>query len=321
MDFIIQSPGLHHIAENIFKEFNQDVLSKCGNVNEKWMGIIQNPWFWYKKCVKNDFLTQKQQKRWSKVINALYKCPQNNLTNSLIQIHSSGIEILDCQDPFDMIYVKAAKEGNEKIIEILAPRFRSPNKIDSFGNTPIHWAASNGHSNIVQILASLTANPNAPGKFGQTPIMVAAKNGHANVINILAPLIENPNASDPDGQTPIIEAAKRGHLNVVEILAPLTTDGDDPNAQNPGNGYTPIHYAVENGHLDVVKCLLKFTKKPIDLPAKNGKTPIAIARSNYHGSFNGNGNFDIIKVLNQHQLKNKTSSQISINRKRKRIDL
>ena len=95
MDLITKSPGLHHIAENIFKDLNQDVLSKCENVNEKWKGIVQNPWFWYKKCIKNDFLTPKQLKRWSKVISALINCPENNLTNALIQIHLSGIVTTD----------------------------------------------------------------------------------------------------------------------------------------------------------------------------------------------------------------------------------
>ena len=64
----------------------------------------------------------------------------------------------------------------------------------------------------------MTDNPNAPDSYGRTPMYWAAKNGHTEIVKILAPLTDNPNAPDNDGWTPIQGAVANGHKKIVKIL-------------------------------------------------------------------------------------------------------
>ena len=52
MDLITKSPGLHHIAEKIFLEFNHKLLLQCEDVNKNWKSILDsedtNSSFWFK---------------------------------------------------------------------------------------------------------------------------------------------------------------------------------------------------------------------------------------------------------------------------------
>ena len=47
----------------------------------------------------------------------------------------------------------ACAEGNQGILQLLAPIMPNPNAPDKDGKTPIHWAAIKGHTEIVRILA------------------------------------------------------------------------------------------------------------------------------------------------------------------------
>ena len=57
----------------------------------------------------------------------------------------------------------ACDDGDEGIIQLLAPFMKYPNTLDKDGDTPIHIAARSGNDYIpiVQILAPLAANLNA----------------------------------------------------------------------------------------------------------------------------------------------------------------
>ena len=54
----------------------------------------------------------------------------------------------------------ACDNGDEGIIQLLAPFMKYPNNPDEYGHTPIHLAIYFKHDvPIVQILAPLAANP------------------------------------------------------------------------------------------------------------------------------------------------------------------
>ena len=78
----------------------------------------------------------------------------------------------------------ACDDGDEGIIQLLAPFMKYPNPPDKDGVTPIHIAAASGNDfvPIVQILAPLAANINAWNKIGDTPIFNAAQKGCLEII-------------------------------------------------------------------------------------------------------------------------------------------
>ena len=70
MEKITQTPGLHHIAENIFIYLSHETLLECRKVNEFWRQLLQNPTFWVKICAKNG-LSKDNQMKWNALIQVL----------------------------------------------------------------------------------------------------------------------------------------------------------------------------------------------------------------------------------------------------------
>ena len=49
MDLITKTPGLIHIAEEIFSNLDRNSLLECQEVNEHWGSILRNPCFFLNK--------------------------------------------------------------------------------------------------------------------------------------------------------------------------------------------------------------------------------------------------------------------------------
>ena len=95
LDIITKTPGLVHIAEQIFTNLNQENLKKCENVNGEWKRIVTNPLFLLKACANKNLLSPEQQQKWTKVIQALINSNLSILViERLHQIHSGKVLIL-----------------------------------------------------------------------------------------------------------------------------------------------------------------------------------------------------------------------------------
>ena len=80
IDLITRTPGLIHIAEQIFSNLDRNSLLICQEVNEHWASILRNPWFWYNRIIQNTTLSQEHQKEWMKFCEKLKKL---NLTRDI----------------------------------------------------------------------------------------------------------------------------------------------------------------------------------------------------------------------------------------------
>ena len=300
MDLITKTPGLIHIAEEIFSNLDRKSLLECQNVNEHWGSILRNPWFWFRRMEQYAKLSEEHQKEWkdfceklSKLnlttdmippLNYIYSQLEDSVTldgtywNAIrLTEHSSGeSEIVRIMASSNLSIEYSGCNAPIEIVRFMAPLIGNPKVENEFGESPIHYATHRGHTEIVKILAHLTEDPNAPDKSGGTPIYWAARWGHTEIVKILAPLTTNPNAPDVHGCTAIYWAAYKGHTEIVKILAPLT---DNPNARD-NYGKTPIYWAAQNGHLEMVKLLAPLTDNPN--AGAYGKTPIQLAAQNGH---------------------------------------
>ena len=63
MDRITRTPGLIHIAEQIFSNLERNDLMQCQEVNEYWASILRIPWFWYNRMTQNTTLSSNASKR------------------------------------------------------------------------------------------------------------------------------------------------------------------------------------------------------------------------------------------------------------------
>ena len=70
-------------------------------------------------------------------------------------------------------------------IALLLNANAKPNKADSGGRTPLHWAARNGHTEVTKLLLDAAAHPNVRDREGETALYKAAYYGHTDVVKAL----------------------------------------------------------------------------------------------------------------------------------------
>ena len=301
LESIFNNPGLQHIAENIFCNLNYENLELCRTVNPSCKKILDEPMFWLKKFIRRG-LSMKDQLDWTKAIqltkhtnlekNVLFYLKKSSKNKKVVNlpcyinekiVGNSKRLIRKYRKPFNSRNFNkmfdACDNGDEGIIQLLAPFMKYPNNPDEEGHTPIHLAIYFKHDvPIVQILAPLAANLNACDKEGHTAIFNAAKLGCLEIIRLLAPLVDNLNEQEgTTGTTPIHTAALVGAVEVVKFLAPLANNLNVTN----NIGWNAIHYAALNGKIEVVKFLAPLIDEP-NIRDNTGKTPIDLAKINGH---------------------------------------
>ena len=173
--------------------------------------------------------------------------------------------------------------GLLQITAVLLKKGYQSNLQDSYGRTPLSWAAAEGHEAVVQaLLARDDVDPDSKDGYGQTPLSWAAEGGHEAVVRaLLARDDVDPNSKGSDDQTPLSWAAEGGHEAVVQAL--LARDDVDPNSKD-SNGRTPLSRAAGNGHEAVVQALLAQDDVDPDSKDSNGRTPLSWAAARRHGA-------------------------------------
>ena len=153
------------------------------------------------------------------------------------------------------------------------------NSKDSWGLTPLWWAAQNGHEAVVKLLLKTgKVNVELKDRDSQTPLLWAAQNGHEAVVKLLLEKGNvNVNSKNSWGQTPLWWAAWNRHEAVVKLL--LDTGKVNVDLRD-GLGQTPLSIAAWNGYEAVVKLLLETGK--VDIISKDiwGQTPLSRAARN-----------------------------------------
>jgi hypothetical protein len=79
----------------------------------------------------------------------------------------------------------AAYFGLTETTSILLKREYQPDCKDTYGRTPLSWAAGNGHEAVVELLLEKGAELESKDEDGQTPLSWAAGNGHKAVVELL----------------------------------------------------------------------------------------------------------------------------------------
>ena len=296
LEEIINSPGLQHIAEEIFLNLDFNGIMTCKLVNDSCKDIVDKRIFWLKKW-KMRGLSNENYKDWvnaiqmtknitlEKNIHAYIKMVieighfvdvpcyidskiilefsnESSFWKAFIENNAGILQLLAVEyikDINEERFLKAVDKNKLDVIKVLAPLLQYPNpSVKKFGGiTPISVAASRGHLNLIKFLVPLTQNPNL---LIGIPIHAAAMNGHADVIKYLAPLTKNPNAQDSMGRTPIYLAAQNGHLECIKVLAPLCKNPNTPLFVKPdeSSAQTPIQAAEMNGHDEIKSFLQSF---------------------------------------------------------------
>ncbi|EER27057.1 ankyrin repeat containing protein [Coccidioides posadasii C735 delta SOWgp] len=89
---------------------------------------------------------------------------------------------------------------------------------DSYGRTPLFWAASRGHREVARLLLDNGANVNAKDKNKLTPLHVATTSEHTKLMALLLDRGAHIEAKEASGDTPLARAIENGSKEVIKVL-------------------------------------------------------------------------------------------------------
>ncbi|KAI9040290.1 uncharacterized protein KD926_008380 [Aspergillus affinis] len=163
----------------------------------------------------------------------------------------------------------AAAYGLSEVAERLVTREGSTDGIDSFGRTPLIWAATQGHEAIFKILIHTKGvDVNFRDEYwGRTPLSWAVKNGHLNIVRTLLEKDALPNTADALGQSTMSLAVKNGNAEIVGVLL---RGGATVVSKNLSK--SPLYLAIRYNHAEVTKLLLGHGAQPDSIDGR-GQTP------------------------------------------------
>ncbi|EQC31887.1 TKL protein kinase [Saprolegnia diclina VS20] len=170
--------------------------------------------------------------------------------------------------------VVAAERGLLAMASRLLDAGANLHSVDKEGYGAVFHAANRGHADMIRFLVSKGADPNATAPNGVGPLYAACMRGH--VAAVAALLQAGANVNHPDADPCIIPAA---FYDRSEIMSLLLSHGVDVNAVDFTFGGTALYAAAFNGHADVVR-QLAYARAELDKPARNGLTPVMVARDN-----------------------------------------
>ena len=128
------------------------------------------------------------------------------------------VSIMSSQPDLDQALLDAAIEGRLEDIRSLLDRGANINAVDTYRNTPLHWASSNGHHQCVELLLDRGANVNGVGPNNRTPLHSASAYGHHQCVELLLDRGANINAVTTDNYTPLHYASIKAQQQCIELL-------------------------------------------------------------------------------------------------------
>lgn len=136
-----------------------------------------------------------------------------------------------------------------------------PNNI-STSTTPESWqgalhiAARNGNNRITQLLVPHVLDSNEKDSDGHTPLMLAVIGGHEDVVSTLLRHGARIADTDPEQRTALHLAVMHRRADLLHILlAECPGDSDTINAYD-ASGMTPLHLAIDSEFVTGVQSLL-----------------------------------------------------------------
>jgi len=152
-------------------------------------------------------------------------------------------------------FLGSIADGKTDVVGLFLEAGMSPNS-QAGGMTALLEAARRGktHTEIVAALIAAGADVNARDSFGVTPLMYAAISGSAEVIRLMLKSGADVKAKDTDGRTVLIECLTTENDLPPEIVEELIQAGADVNVRVYG-GLTPLMIAA-GGDSRVLRALI-----------------------------------------------------------------
>jgi ankyrin repeat protein len=182
----------------------------------------------------------------------------------------------------------AASRGHPNVVRLLLERGGDPNeRCDTV--SLLHEAARGGNKQVVETVLAAGADPKVRNSWGGTPLHYAAREGKdsADAVGLLLDKGAEVDARTEDGLTALHYAAM---AHSVEVAKALLARGAQPNAvvaSKGREGMSPLHYAVNfvpvrHSHTDVdyepyyAEIVTALLDKGADVNARTSKGETAL---------------------------------------------
>ncbi|EQC31905.1 TKL protein kinase [Saprolegnia diclina VS20] len=165
----------------------------------------------------------------------------------------------------------AAHKGSVAIAQRLLQSGANLLSVDKDGHGVVSYAAMGGHTDMIRFLVQKGANPSATSIARGTPLISAC--GWGQLAAVVALLQAGATVNQSDAEPCLHVAASNGHSAIVALLLKAGAD----------HGGTALYAAARSGHSDIVR-QLAYAKAQLDKPARDGSTPVIVARCNQHAS-------------------------------------
>ncbi|CAH0045713.1 unnamed protein product [Clonostachys solani] len=154
---------------------------------------------------------------------------------------------------------------------------------DNSGTTPLMIAAKNNDIEMAKAFWPLGGRKGLQDNNGWTAMHFAAEQGSAEMLRALSMSPTKYALRNCDGSTPLDLAASGGHVEAVALILEICKKKlkkKDFSLQNTNlAGRTPLHSAVVAGSVEAVEFLYEAEPLALNIPDKNGDTPLNSAAS------------------------------------------
>ncbi len=147
----------------------------------------------------------------------------------------------------------AARNGDHATATALLAEHAEPNRTESDGTTPLHWAVHHDDAELVQRLLDAGAEVAVANDYGATPMSEAAVAANVAVLKALLDAGADVDSANADGQTALMAVARGGNTAAAKLLIER---GADVNARELRKGQTALMWAVAQSHAEMVDLLL-----------------------------------------------------------------
>lgn len=164
------------------------------------------------------------------------------------------VNLLSPEDRRTALFLASQMKASQKSLEMakmLMDKGANVNHSDSYGQTPLFFAAAEGNLELVSLLIEKGAKVNDEDGFKQTALFYASREGHIEVVKEMIAKGAEVDHLDQIKETPLFYAASRGKRDMCELLV---QNGANVNAVDDKK-QTAMFFALKSNHLGVVEYL------------------------------------------------------------------
>jgi len=158
--------------------------------------------------------------------------------------HHARIASMSCQGVMEFLECQMKVEASSQALMAVKRYSSHSGYSQEFPKqmTGLHLAAYFGIDEAANVLLKSSQNPDLRDTYGRTPLSYAAEKGHKAMVELLLGGGADVESKDEDGWTALSRAAYYGHLEVVKFL--VNEAGADVESKD-NDGRTPLDVATQ----------------------------------------------------------------------------